>query len=207
MLSLSTWHDGDVSYHHGNLRESLLAAAVELVAKDGPDAVSLREVARHVGVSHNAAYRHFVDREELMRAAAARALTGFGEYMAACIRAVGDDDGIEPAYDRLAACGRAYVEFAVDNPGLFRMICAFPLGEIAPDSDVMHPYAQLSAQLDELVTVGAVTAERRANAEIAAVSAVHGFAVWTTDGPWRTASAPERDAGWAQLVRIVRHGI
>lgn len=194
-------------YHHGNLRAALLSAAVEIAAKDGPDAVALREVARHVGVSHNAAYRHFADREELMLAGAARALSAFGEYMALRIAEAGTAPGVDAAYDRLAASGRAYVEFATANPGLFRMICSFPLGEIAPDTDVMHPYAQLSERLDELVAVGAVTPARRANAEIAAVSAVHGFTMWVLDGPWRLVSAQEREDGLAEVIRVVRFGI
>ena len=63
-------------YHHGNLREALLEAAIRLIAEVGPTAFTLREVARRAGVSHNAPYRHFHDREDLMAAVAAQ---GFRE--------------------------------------------------------------------------------------------------------------------------------
>ena len=59
-------------YHHGNLRETLVAAGVELARTGGPDAVVLRAVSRQAGVSHNAAYRHFADHDELLAAVAAR---------------------------------------------------------------------------------------------------------------------------------------
>ena len=153
-------------YHHGNLRESLIDAAVEVATIDGPDAVSLRDVARRVGVSHNAAYRHFADRDELIRVVAARAMTRFGELMARRIEqaagATPADDAVELAYARLEACGRAYVEFAAEHTGLFRSAMLFPLGTVAPEGDVGHPYAQLGQRLDELVATGSITAERRA---------------------------------------------
>lgn len=194
-------------YHHGNLRESLIDAAVEIAATSGPDAVALREVARHVGVSHNAAYRHFADREELMRAVAARAMTVFGRLMAERIASAATGRSKAAAYERLAACGRAYVEFATTQPGLFRTACSFALGSIEPDEDVVHPYAQLLERLDELVTTKAITPARRANVEIAAYSAVHGFAMLVLDGPWRNASPSEREQGLAVVLRVVRDGI
>ena len=63
-------------YHHGNLRDALVEAAVDVVREGGPEALSLRELARRVGVSHAAAYRHFADREALVDVVAERALEG-----------------------------------------------------------------------------------------------------------------------------------
>ena len=67
-------------YHHGNLRESLLSAAVVLIGEVGPSGFNMREVARRAGVSHNAPYRHFRDKGELLAEVAAQ---GFRELNAA----------------------------------------------------------------------------------------------------------------------------
>ena len=64
------------AYHHGHLQQALLDAAIQLIAEIGANGFTLREVARRAGVSHNAPYRHFADREELL---AAVALQGFRE--------------------------------------------------------------------------------------------------------------------------------
>jgi AcrR family transcriptional regulator len=196
-----------VPYHHGNLREALIDAGVELAAEQGPDAVVLREVSRRVGVSHNAAYRHFADRDDLLHAVSARAMTRWGQFMANRIAAAAEGDGPMQAAARLEACGRSYVDFAVTSPGLFRIACALSLGAVEPDGDVDHPYVQLSQRLDELVTTQVLTTERRANAEIAAWSAVHGFSMLVLDGPLRDVSDADRDAGLDEVLRVVREGL
>src|SRR2546428_5567598 len=69
------------TYHHGNLRTALLRAAGERLEKQGITALSLREAARRVGVSHNAPYRHFADREALLAALAAQGFEMLGQPM------------------------------------------------------------------------------------------------------------------------------
>lgn len=217
-------------YHHGNLRAALIDAALGLAAENGPDAVVLREAARLVGVSHNAAYRHFSDRDALLSAVGMRALAEFGALMARRIAeaAPGESDG-PAALARFEASGRAYVEFAVTRPGLFRMVCGWSLDQApqdaaaptglapvgaeavtvdgAPEGVDYHPYVQLSQRLDELVQVGLITPERRENAEIGAWSAVHGYATLLLDGPLRHASPAEREQGMSMVIRMVREGI
>jgi AcrR family transcriptional regulator len=175
-----------VPYHHGNLREALVEAGVDLAAKDGPESVTLRAVSRQVGVSHNAAYRHFADHDALMEAISARPLARWGELMAARIGAVRGRSQAA-AWKRLEAAGRAYVEFAVTSPGLFGIACSVRLGTVQPDSGVRHCYAQ--------------------NAEIACWSAVHGFATLVSDGPLRDAPAAVREAGLDEVLRVVREGV
>jgi AcrR family transcriptional regulator len=97
-------------YHHGNLREALLAAAVALIGEVGPQAFTLREAARRAGVSHNAPYRHFASRDELLAAVAAE---GFERLAAAMRKAMAP---ARSARERLELCGCGYVEFALRWP-------------------------------------------------------------------------------------------
>ena len=104
-------------YHHGNLREELLKAALLLIAKVGPMAFTLREVARQAGVSHNAPYRHFVDKDALLSAVREEGFRDLNQAMrSAAVRR-------QPtALDRLKAAGLAYVSFALRRPEHFAVM-------------------------------------------------------------------------------------
>jgi len=106
--------DGPRSYHHGNLKEALINAALELIAKKGPAGFTFAEAARWAGVSPAAPYRHFRDRDELLADVARR---GFEQFAAALERAW---DGGKPepfaAFERL---GKAYLEFARTEPAYY----------------------------------------------------------------------------------------
>jgi AcrR family transcriptional regulator len=94
-------------YHHGNLKEALVRAALDLIAKKGPAGFTFAEAARWAGVSPAAPYRHFRDRDELL---ANVALRGFEQFEAALARAWdGGRPDVFTAFDRL---GRAYLDFA-----------------------------------------------------------------------------------------------
>jgi AcrR family transcriptional regulator len=106
--------EGPRGYHHGNLKEALLRAALELIAQKGPAGFTLAEAARWAGVSPAAPYRHFRDRDELL---ASIALRGFNQFEAALTRAW--DDGrpdVFTAFDRL---GKAYLAFARTEPAYY----------------------------------------------------------------------------------------
>jgi AcrR family transcriptional regulator len=107
-------------YHRGNLRETLLDAAVALIAEVGPRAFTLREVARRAEVSHNAPYRHFHDRDELLAAVAAQ---GFERLTTAMKRSASRG---ETALHRLRLCGRGYVDFALRWPQHFLVMFDLP---------------------------------------------------------------------------------
>jgi AcrR family transcriptional regulator len=110
-------------YHHGNLREALLQAALGLIGEVGPLAFTLREVARRAGVSHNAPYRHFRDKEDLI---VAMATEGYRELAGAMIHAA---DKQALALDRLKHAGLAYIEFALRRPEHFAVMFDVPLSE------------------------------------------------------------------------------
>jgi len=73
--------EGARGYHHGNLREALVAAGLELARTGGPNAVVLRAASREAGVSHNAVYRHFANQEDLLAAVAQRCMVRLSELM------------------------------------------------------------------------------------------------------------------------------
>lgn len=106
-----------MAYHHGNLREALIERAAQVIAEDGIEAVSLRGLARDLGVSHGAPRRHFADRKallvELARDGLQRSIDAMNEGA--------DRAGSDPVA-RYRALGRSYVQFARDNPSYFRAI-------------------------------------------------------------------------------------
>ena len=106
-----------MAYHHGNLREALLERAAEVIAEDGIAALSLRALARDLGVSHAAPRAHFADRRALL---AELAKEGFRLFVDA-MRAGADAAGPDPVA-RYRALGRSYVQFALDNPSCFRAV-------------------------------------------------------------------------------------
>jgi AcrR family transcriptional regulator len=110
---------GKPRYPPGKLRQALIAAAVDIIEKQGPDALTLREVAHRVGVSHAAPYHHFPDREAILAAVAEE---GFGKLAEAMedARAVA---GRSPRA-RLCASGVGYVRFATHHPSHFRVMFA-----------------------------------------------------------------------------------
>ena len=112
------------TYHHGNLRPALIEAAAELARTSGPDGVVLREVARRTGVSHNAAYRHFADRDALLSEVAALAMERLGQAMSSRLDAVDLADPAQRSAEQLRAVGRAYVDYALEEPGLFEVAFA-----------------------------------------------------------------------------------
>jgi AcrR family transcriptional regulator len=113
-MSWSKNDRGSRGYHHGNLKEALVRAALELIAKKGPAGFTFAEAARWAGVSPAAPYRHFRDRDELLANIAVR---GFEQFAEALTRAWNDGKP-EPfgAFERL---GRAYLEFARTEPAYY----------------------------------------------------------------------------------------
>ncbi|MGW5432453.1 TetR/AcrR family transcriptional regulator [Streptomyces sp. NPDC004059] len=123
-------------YHHGDLRAALLKSAERTLREKGVGALSLRELARDVGVSHAAPGRHFKDKQALIDALA---LDGY-ERLNQALRAATERPGLT-FEGRMAALARAYLGFAVENPELLELMFA---RKHAPDSS-----AQLAAAVDE----------------------------------------------------------
>ncbi|HSM91361.1 MAG TPA: TetR-like C-terminal domain-containing protein [Anaeromyxobacteraceae bacterium] len=177
-------------YHHGELRHALLDAAAAVVEREGIGALSLRELARRLGVSHAAPAHHFADRTALLAALAADGYARFGAALADAARRERDP------FERLFAVGRAYVQFALDHPGRFRVMFGRELSELDPPPCPPEPEGGAAWQvlLDTVRGVLEVTApERRADAEgvaFACWATVHGAAMLWLDGPLRAALPP-----------------
>lgn len=190
-------------YHHGSLREALVDAAVLTVREGGAEGLALRDLARQVGVSHNAAYRHFANRDDLLAEVAGRVMGQLVEAMQRRLAAVQTTDPVLRARRRLAETGRAYVEFALDEPGLFRL--AFSVASSASTISRSGPYLVLRSALDDLVDVGFLSAQGRVGAEITCWSAVHGFSVLAIAGALDEGAGvtPQTDEELARVLAAI----
>ncbi|MBL8602417.1 MAG: TetR/AcrR family transcriptional regulator [Myxococcales bacterium] len=176
-------------YHHGDLRNALVEAALKRLQESGLEDFSLREVARIVGVSPNAAYRHYANKSALLTAVAGDGFVRLGQRIqraqAAGARGA---SATEIAMGRFRSAGRAYVEFAAEHRVLFSVMqgeyglrALVPVeGQEAPAS----PLEALSAALDALVEAGALPNTAREGGAIKVWSLLHGFAILSgEDGP------------------------
>ncbi len=102
-------------YHHGDLRNALVEAAIRAIDRDGAERFSLRALAQRLKVSHAAAYRHFRNKDDLLLAVA---LEGLGRLSAALIEA---GQSAEDPFERLTRGAQAYMRFGLDNPGLYQV--------------------------------------------------------------------------------------
>jgi AcrR family transcriptional regulator len=179
---MSTSKAGKGTYHHGDLRTATLLAAGKLLEEQGPAGVVLREVARRAGVSHNAPYRHFADREALLANLAAEGFAWLGAELSAC-----------PPSDM----GEAYVRFALAHPQRFRLMFGglVPLSrEPALATASRKAYESLLQAFQgrsDIADPGAAAA--------AAWSLVHGLAHLLLDGHFREATQ-----GGAQDAAFIR---
>ncbi|CAG9167691.1 TetR/AcrR family transcriptional regulator [Cupriavidus respiraculi] len=204
------------TYRHGDLRQALIDAGVQLARDGGPDAVVLREATRRAGVAPNAAYRHFANRQDLFEAVRAAALRALAVTMEAKLSEAGGDvdaDAAAAARAKLRAVGAGYLAFAQAEPGLFRTaFAAAPPVEQDPDpskagASGLNPFQLLGAALDGLVAAGVIPAQRRPGAEYLAWSAVHGLAILLIDGPLRHVPEAQRLALGGRVLAMVEDGL
>lgn len=175
------------TYHHGDLRDALVASAAEILEEQGLAQLSLREAARRAGVSHNAPYRHFPDREALLAAVAAE---GFSLLGKALEKSAGKE------------MGDAYVRFALEHPQIFRLMFGGLLThEKYPElrAAAGQAYGALldlfRRQMDE---------KQAAFAAAAAWSLVHGLSHLILDGHFAEAQRGGREAFVRRVLGAVR---
>jgi len=180
-------------YHHGDLRAACLRAARELLEENGSAGLSLRAVARRAGVSPNAPYRHYADRDALVSAVAAEGYRELAKQLAAAHPS-------PSAPDDLAAVAVTYVHFALEHPALFRAMFVEPCD---PSSDErVEATTAISAYVDTLVRHAFPGANPDA-LSTAVWALVHGLAFLHLDGKL-DASTPDEVA---DRVRAAVHAL
>jgi len=108
---------GKRAYHHGNLREALIAESLELIREQGVRGLTLREIGHRLNVSRTAPYRHFADKAALLSAISKTGFAKFAEDLERARDRAGTEFG-----SRMDAMARAYVRFAAENPGSFEVM-------------------------------------------------------------------------------------
>lgn len=141
MLTLSTFLDilfmNTNRYHHGNLKEALITAGLDILSQKGIEGLSLRKVAKKVGVSHTAPYNHFSDKQALLAAIS----TAGHEQLHQTLSAVFEkSQGTSP--DIVLEIAWSYLQFALDDPGRFKLMFS---GALEEERD--HPaYVEISQE-------------------------------------------------------------
>jgi AcrR family transcriptional regulator len=170
-------------YHHGDLRRAILDTSIALIEREGVAALTLRGVARALGVSHAAPLHHFADRTELLATIAAE---GFDELTRRMQEAIAKEE--EPVA-RLVASGVAYVEYAAADPARFRVMFGRELADGGPEWLRAHgqpPYDLLVEAAERALALTVTpTPERVRTTAISAWSSVHGLATLWVDGRLR----------------------
>ncbi|MFF4706778.1 TetR/AcrR family transcriptional regulator [Streptomyces sp. NPDC001288] len=188
-------------YHHGDLRAALLTSAERTLREKGTAALSLRELARDIGVSHAAPGRHFKDKQALLDALA---LSGYERLQRALDVA---DDPAAPLEPRVTALARAYLTFAVDHPELLELMFA---RKHDPDSSVQTAEV-IDASLGSFTRLVADAQSRGEIIEgdperltLVAAASIHGLAALIAGC---ALPAHEAMAGLDEHVHHVLHGL
>lgn len=192
------------SFHHGDLEWAILEAASQLLEKEGPPGVGLRAAARLAGVSHNAPYRHFKNRESILAALAARGLGELGDRMARAAR------GHLDARKALVAIAETYVSLAAERPYLFRLM----FGQEVADKERypavreagLRAYKVLVDTIVEGQREGVIRPGSPEELALGQWAIVHGVASLHLDGRMLEERARER-GGATGLARLVSEQI
>jgi AcrR family transcriptional regulator len=167
-------------YHHGNLRSALLDGAERALARDGVQALSLRELAREIGVSHAAPRRHFAGKQALLDALAEDGFERLGRAMATAIVDAG------PAFgDRLRAVAYTYVRFATEHAALLQLMYAGKRRPGAADSlreAADRAFEGPLAMMAEAQAAGEAVGTDPLRAGVTAWAAFHGLAGMLNSG-------------------------
>lgn len=172
MVTVSTSLEAVRTYHHGDLRSALVEAGLRALETTEIGDISLRQIARDVGVSATAVYRHFPDKRALLVALAGAGIDKLGEAQAKAAGSASDTSAF-------SATGRAYVRFALAHPALFRLIFT----HLPPAGETVFGES-LAARLlhDKAAAATGGNAEETRRLMVQAWAVVHGLAMLMLDG-------------------------
>jgi AcrR family transcriptional regulator len=193
---------GRATYHHGNLREALIKASLELIAEGGPETVTVREAARRAGVSSGAPFRHFSNRTALLTAVAEEAMQRFRAEIDAAMATV---EGQEPRA-RLAALGEAYMRWVLRNPTHFRVISDRSLIDFEGSPALMRDNAEIRALMTGTLAEGQAKGQFRPGdlsyIQLAMRAIAYGLARMYVDGHFPQWEVPDDRAETAMHAVI-----
>lgn len=173
--------DARSSYHHGNLKNALIQAGVEILAEEGVAGLSLRKVAKQAGVSHAAPYAHFADKQALIAAISTEGFKQLSARIEAVRLALTDSPSA-----LLVEVGWAYVQFALNDPDRFKLMFSSVLEKEKEYPDFVEisrqNFEQLVSVVETCQQAGVLTAGSSDVVAVSLWSAVHGFVSLLLEG-------------------------
>lgn len=173
------------TYHHGNLEATLIAAAMEMVRKDGVEHLSLRAVAAEIGVSPSAAYHYYPDKDALIFGVGEALFDQLADLQEKALSEI-PGKSAKAARARFRALGRTYFDWATREPNLFRLMfggcCCVDFADAEGKREDSRAWNLLCRCLDDLYNSGVFSAEMRPYGEIFVWSTVHGATSLIVEG-------------------------
>jgi AcrR family transcriptional regulator len=184
------------------LQQRIIQASVQLLEEQGIAALSMREVARRAGVSHQAPYHHFQDRESILAAIAEEGFRKLHDSFVAALEANPES----PLHERVAGAARVYIDFALANPAHFRVMFRPELVNLrncpSADAEGDRAFGLLSSFVDTAVAQGLPAYPSKDALVLLFWSVAHGFACLALDGPLAHKTPDAERAQQAQDVVV-----
>lgn len=189
---------GKTNYHHGDVKNALISAGIDIITEDGIKNLSIRNAAKKIGVSHTAPYRHFKNKEELLVAIAIKGFDILVQDMDKALSKVNPSD-----LSALVEAGRAYIQFAVSNSNYYRIMFGDTIRNKTGYPDFFKVYDRSFRKLIHIIeTGGHKQSTDKTDLEITAIavwSLLHGYCSLVLDND------TDKDVGSdAQINRILR---
>ena len=207
-MKMKTGRPAGRDYHHGNLKNALIEAAISQIANHGARALSLRELSRSIGVSHASTYRHFPNKESVLATIAEQGFEKLTRAMEAAARPHAGDP-----LEMLQATGVAYVEFGVTYPHhlqvMFGDLITHHENYPALFESSKKAYEVLVSVVREGQQTGRIGAQNERLVTLAAWAQVHGLAMLIASGQIRPEGAEriEHKSLAASVIALLRDGL